>query len=103
MNVRLVVLAALLAILSVVGFVQFKGSEPRANLPATLSPLARPSRRVPPGSPEVRVAGVMINSPTHTGADPASGDGFGVDLTCSSETFCTFVLWLTTSRIRSIG
>jgi hypothetical protein len=87
MNVRLLLLSGLLGSVAVAGLVQLdKGREPAA-LPPTLSPHQRQAKRSPaappahaPGSPDVRVAGLMINSPTHTGADPASDDPGSVDL-----------------------
>jgi hypothetical protein len=85
MHARFPLLIALAALLGGAGVVALSGgSPPPAPLPATLSPLATRARAGAgagrDAAPAVRVAGLMINSPTHTGADPASDETYGVDL-----------------------
>lgn len=80
MNVRILVLGGLLSILCAAGVVQLDGDDPPPALPTTLSPHATPARAARAAdSPDVRVAGLMVNSPTRTG-DPSSDGTFGVDL-----------------------
>lgn len=46
----------------------------------TRVPAAQQSAERPANTPGFRVAGLQVNSPVHTGADPASDETFGIDL-----------------------
>lgn len=82
MHARLPLVISLLVLLGSAGVVALSGAECMTKpLPESLSPLAaRRCKTARAGGPAVRVAGLMINSPTHTGADAASDDASGVEL-----------------------
>ncbi len=87
MNIRIPVLVAALLILVSVGVLTLDKDASETGLPATRSPLPESAahastkpRPIPSASGPVRVVGLTINTPVHTGADPASDDPFGVEL-----------------------
>ena len=85
MHTRTLVLLGTLVVVLSAGVVSLDDGSSSSELPSTLSPLGRrvsaaketpaPTNRGP-----VRVAGLMINAPVNTGADPGSDDAFGVEL-----------------------
>ena len=79
MNARLLISLGCLAVFAGAGVVYLRGQEGPSPLPDSLSP-SRSVRGASQSPATVRVAGLMVNSPTHTGSDPSSDDQFGVDL-----------------------
>jgi hypothetical protein len=86
MNARFLVLIGILVILSAMGIVALnQRHEGSAGLPETLSPharrrdkAARPTGASPDAGP-FRVAGLMLNGPTHTGGDPETSGLYGFE------------------------
>ncbi len=78
MNARTIVLFCTLAIVTLVGFTWLGKDTETAN-PISTS-LSKPVAGAVESPPAVYPVGIMINSPTHTGADPESDDTFAVDL-----------------------
>jgi len=88
MNTRTLVLLGALLIIATAGVVSLGDGSSDQTLPKTLSPLKRGAQAATKASAQpirsatgpVSVAGLMINTPVHTGADPSSDDTFGVEL-----------------------
>jgi len=70
MNLSSLALIGLLAIPTGLGVVAL--GQQKTQKPGAASPVAQ--------TPGFRIAGIQVNSPVHTGADPASDDTFGVQL-----------------------
>src|SRR5262245_55379490 len=71
MNLSSLAVFALVAIPTGLGFVAIE-QQKTPQKPHAPAPAAQ--------TPGFRIAGIQINSPVHTGADPASDDTFGVQL-----------------------